>query len=70
MSRYFTRSARPKACECEDFEDPLDRSGITAHEVYEQDWETFTGILDHRGNEIHRCEQIQMGFERPTRREQ
>tara|TARA_Y100001947_G_C10334035_1_gene302209 strand:- start:1725 stop:1928 length:204 start_codon:yes stop_codon:yes gene_type:complete len=66
MSRYFTRTSRPKAY-WED-EEPMERSGVTASEVHEQDFETWTGLLDHRGHEIHRCETIQIGFERPVRK--
>jgi len=44
-----------------DDEEPAQLPSFTVHE---DELETFTGILDHRGHEIHRCERIRMGFER------
>ncbi len=69
MSRYFTRAIREVTPDPEDsFYDLDDFHGSDSITVHEDDLETFTGLLDSRGHEIHRCERIQMGFERPQRR--
>jgi len=64
MSRYFTRASwtyDPGRMDEWDDEEPAQLPSFTVHE---DELETFTGILDHRGHEIHRCERIRMGFER------
>lgn len=63
MSRYFTKQAVVVTPSQWGSDDPLDDfGGPTAMTVHEDELETFTGLLDARGAEIHRSERIPLGF--------
>lgn len=65
MSRYFVKSAHiaspsPDGGYCEWYAE--DQPSVTVHE---KDFETWTGLYDIRGGEIHRTETIPIGFAIP-----
>ncbi|WP_370372556.1 hypothetical protein [Henriciella pelagia] len=63
MSRYFTKAARVVTPDPEDgFYDLDEFAQPPTMTVHEQDLETWTGLLDVRGNEIHRTETIRLGI--------
>lgn len=60
MSRYFTK---PRSAYCEDEDDYVEFGPLQpAFTVHEDELETWTGLLDASGQEIHRSERIRMGF--------
>lgn len=63
MSRYFTKSAVVGTPDPSDSGRPLeifdDGRSLTVHE---DDIETWTGLLNARGEEIHRSERVPLGF--------
>ena len=66
MSRYFVKSAlviTPSEHDSGRHMDVYDESRSMT--VHEDDLETFTGLLDARGAEIHRSERIPLGFRFP-----
>lgn len=65
MSRYFVRAALIGTPHPMDSDHLLnaDRSAATLT-VHEDDLETFTGLYDAAGHEIHRSERIVLGFGR------
>jgi hypothetical protein len=65
MSRYFTRTAVVCTPHPMDSGALLDGfGGASSMTVHEEQLETFTGIYDARGEEIHRTERIALGFKR------
>lgn len=65
MSRYFTRAAIVCTPSPHDADRHLDDFGSGASmTVHENDPETFTGLYDASGQEIHRSERIALGFGR------
>jgi hypothetical protein len=59
--RYFVKKQKPRMFDVEDWDDfsiPM----VNNVTVYDDEEYTFTGILDHEGNEIHRTERIRAGF--------
>ena len=65
MSRYFTKSINIITPDPEDSNYDLDTdSNEKSMAVHEDELETWTGLLDARGMEIHRAEAIPMGFHR------
>jgi hypothetical protein len=65
MSRYFTRAAIIGTPSPFNSGYMLDAdSGLRTVTVHEDDLETFTGLLDASGHEIHRSERIALGFGR------
>lgn len=63
MSRYFTRAITVMTPDPDDSGKHLpifdDSRSMTIHE---DELETFTGLYNARGEEIHRTERITMGF--------
>lgn len=62
MSRYFVKSAHiaspsPDGRQCDWYTE--DQHSITVHE---HELETWTGLYDEHGMEIHRCEKGPLGF--------
>ncbi|HBX95001.1 MAG: hypothetical protein GOVbin52_50 [Prokaryotic dsDNA virus sp.] len=59
MSRYFTKPAARgvDSTVCYD-----DFAPLPAFTVHEDERETWTGLLDADGREIHRSERVRMGF--------
>jgi len=65
MSRYFTRAAIVCTPAQHDADRPLDEfGGGGSMTVHEDDLETFTGLYDAQGREIHRSERGPLGFGR------
>lgn len=65
MSRYFTRSAVVCTPHPMDSDSLLDSfGGGPSMTVHEDDLETFTGLYDARGEQIHRTERVALGFGR------
>ena len=65
MSRYFTRAAVIGTPSPWDSDSMLDcRHDGRSLTIHEDDLETFTGLLDASGQEIHRSERIALGFGR------
>jgi hypothetical protein len=63
MSRYFTKSAVIVTPDPSDSGRPMDvYSDIGQMTVHEDVLETWTGLLDAQGNEIHRSERVPLGF--------
>lgn len=63
MTRYFTKSINIITPNPEDSRFDLDTdTQEKSMTVHEDDLETWTGLLDARGMEIHRSETIPMGF--------
>ncbi len=60
MTRYFTQASNSKADDLL-YEDEYGPQ-LPAFTVHEEIPETWTGLLDKDGNEIHRTERIKMGF--------
>jgi len=67
MTRYFTKSINVITPDPEDSHFDLEtgrrEQSVT---VSEDDLDTWTGLLDAHGMEIHRCERIAMGFKEPS----
>ena len=62
MSRYFTKNSfvyNPGLADEHWEDEPVQHPSFTVHE---DDLETFTGILNRHGQEIHRSEKIPLGF--------
>lgn len=65
MSRYFTRAAVVGTPSPQDGDRMLDDFGTgPSMTVHEDEKETFTGLFDASGHEIHRSERIALGFGR------
>lgn len=65
MSRYFTRAAVICSPSQSDSDRTLDEFGGGASmTVHEDELETFTGLYDASGQQIHRTERIALGFGR------
>jgi hypothetical protein len=65
MSRYFTRAAIIGTPNPSDSDYMLDAdNGARSLTVHEDQKETFTGLYDASGQEIHRSERIALGFGR------
>lgn len=65
MSRYFTRAAFVCTPSQHDADTPLNEFGaVPSMTVHEDDLDTFTGLYDAAGHEIHRSERIALGFGR------
>lgn len=65
MSRYFTKAAVVCTPSPQDADRQLDDFfPVPSMMVHEDELETFTGLYDARGFEIHRTERIAMGFHR------
>lgn len=63
MSRYFTRAAHVCTPSQHDADTPLsDFSAPLSMMVHEDEKETFTGLYDAAGKEIHRSERVPLGF--------
>lgn len=60
MSRYFTKPQNRSVCD--DVYDE-DFAPLPAFTVHEDEVETWTGLIDPHGREIHRSERIRMGFD-------
>ena len=63
MSRYFTRAITVMTPDPEDSARPMqvydDTRSMTVHE---DNLETWTGLYNAKGEEIHRSERVAMGF--------
>lgn len=69
MTRYFTKSGvfyQPEEPAWDYDDEP---AGGPSIDVHIDDEETFTGLLDRRGNEIHRSERIPLGFQVEPKKE-
>ena len=65
MSRYFVKSINIITPDPEDSNFDLDTdSNEKSMTVHADELETWTGLLDVRGMEIHRSETIPMGFQK------
>lgn len=63
MSRYFTKAAVIGTPDPSDSGRPMDVYDDTrSMTVHEDELETWTGLLDAKGREIHRSERIALGF--------
>lgn len=63
MSRYFTRSAHVVTPDPSDSDQPMSvYDDSRTMMVHEDVFDTWTGLYDARGAEIHRTERIAMGF--------
>lgn len=63
MSRYFTKAAYVGSPDPEDAFYPMNaQSGATSMTVHEDELETWTGLYNAQGEEIHRTERVALGF--------